>query len=146
MQRRDFLKGACRICLLGAAGASAIDITGCSPAVGNTVFSPEIIDNTIQIPFTAFDQKFFQVLSPKKYPYEVAVQKKEDGTYKALLMQCTHYENQLIPTGRGFSCNAHGSRFDKEGKVTKGPAETPLKQLATTKTETNLIVHLLKLK
>ena len=144
MQRRDFLKGACRICLMGAAGAAVIDLAGCSPAIANNVFAPPVIDNSVQVPLHIFDTKPLQIISPKQYAYEVAVEKQADGTYKALLLKCTHYANQLIPTGNGFTCNAHGSRFDKEGKVVKGPAEQSLKQLQTTITDQNLFIHLTK--
>ena len=101
------------------------------------------MNNSVQVPLNIFDTKPFQVISPKKYAYEVAVEKKQDGTYKALLLKCTHYANQLIPTGNGFTCNAHGSRFDKEGEVLKGPAAQPLKQLQVTINNQNLFIHLL---
>ncbi len=146
MERRDFLKGACRICLLGAAGAAIADITGCSPAVGNSIFKPEVVDNMVTVPIALFDQKTFGVISPNKYPYEVAIEKKEDGNYIALLLQCTHYENQLTPTGNGFTCSLHGSKFSLDGNVLKGPAEAPLKQLKITKTNTDLIINLLRVK
>lgn len=143
MQRRDFLKGACRICLLGAAGAGAIDLIGCSPAVANSVLAPAVVNNSVQVPLNIFDTKPIQIISPKKYAYELSVEKKQDGTYKALLLRCTHYANQLVPTGNGFTCNAHGSRFDKEGEVLKGPAAQSLKQLQTTITDQHLFIHLL---
>ena len=146
MQRRDFLKGACRICLLGAAGATVMDMASCSPAVGNSIFRPDIVDNAVTIPLALFDQKNFGVISPNKYPYEVAIEKKEDGNFIALLLKCTHYDNQLTPTGNGFTCAAHGSKFTLDGTVVKGPAEAPLKQLKTTKTNTDLIVNLLRVK
>ena len=144
MQRRNFIKSACRICLLGATAATSIDLAGCSPGVANSVFKPDITDNNIQVPLNIFDKTSLQIISPKKYPYEVAIEKKQDGTYKALLLKCTHYANQLTPTGNGFTCNAHGSRFDKEGKVLKGPAAEPLPQLQTAITEQYLSIHLLK--
>jgi Rieske Fe-S protein len=147
MLRRGFLKGACRICLLGSAGAALTDLIACSPAAGNTLHKPEVINNTIEVPANIFNSKILQVVvSPKNYPYEIAVQKTPDGNYTALLLQCTHYENQLMPAGKGFACNVHGSRFNGEGRVLKGPATAPLKQLTITKTGNNLIIQLLKLR
>ena len=145
MQRRDFLKGACRICLLGAAGATAIDIASCTPGVGNALSKPTVNDNTIQVPLSMFDNTPIQVISPKNYAFEIAVEKKQDGTYEALLLRCTHYPNQLMPTGNGYTCNVHGSRFNKEGKVVKGPAATSLKKLTTSITGQNLLVNLIKI-
>ncbi len=149
MQRRDFLKDSCRICMLGAMGATAINIAGCSPSVGNAMagnnaLSPEVIDNSVQIPLSLFDKLPVHIISPKKYAYEVAVEKQPDGTYKALLLKCTHFANQLQPSATGFSCNLHGSRFNKEGSVIKGPAAQPLKQLQTSISQQNLLISLIK--
>ena len=145
MQRRDFLKGACRICLLGAAAAAAIDMASCSPGVGNALSTPAVVDNTIQVPLSMFDKAPIQVISPKNYAFEIAVEKKQDGTYEALLLRCTHYPNQLMPTGNGYTCNVHGSRFDREGKVVKGPAAKSLNQLTTSIKGQNLLVNLIKI-
>ena len=144
MQRRDFLKGACKICLLGNAGATVINMSGCSPSIGNTISKPEIVDNNIQIPLTIFDTNPVQIISPKNYAYEVAVEKNKEGTYKALLLKCTHMANQLVPTGNGYNCNLHGSKFSKEGTILKGPAATPLQQLQTTITEKHLLIRLIR--
>jgi len=148
MQRRNFIKGACRICLLGAAGVAAIDFVSCSPAVGKSmesnILNPVVTNDRIEVPLNIFDTKKLQIISPKKYAYEIAVEKKQDGTYLALLLKCTHYANQLIPTGNGFNCNLHGSKFSEEGKVVKGPAEHPLLQLQTTITDQTLFIQLLK--
>jgi Rieske Fe-S protein len=143
MQRRDFLKDTCRVCLLGAAGAALADIAGCSPAAGTAITKHEVINNKVAIAVASFDQKPLQIISPEKYPYEIAVEKKQDGTYKALLLKCTHYENELVPAGGGYSCNSHGSRFDKEGRVLKGPASSALIQLQTTVSNTEIIIHLI---
>ena len=143
MQRRDFLKGACRICALGAAGGSVIaGVASCSPSIGKNSFKPVIKDNQVEVPLSLFDSQAFQVVSPEKYQYEIAVEKKAAGIYTALLLRCTHYQNQLTPTGNGFTCPAHGSRFDKEGNVLRGPAETALQHLNTQIIKNNLLIHL----
>lgn len=143
MQRRNFIKGACKICLLGAAGAViAADLSSCSPAVAKNTFRPVIKDNEIEVPLSLFETQAFRVISPSKYEYEIAVEKKPDNTYKALLLRCTHLDNQLTTTGNGFTCSLHGSKFDKEGQVLKGPAENPLQQLTTRIVNNNLLIHL----
>ena len=142
MQRKDFLKKACRICLLGTGVSSVIDLAGCSPAVANNLLKPEVIDNKIQVPLHIFDKDPQQIISPKKYPFEIAVEKKSDNTFRALLLKCTHQENQLTPTGNGFTCSVHGSRFDKEGSVLTGPAEYSLQQLKTIIIQNNLFIQL----
>jgi Rieske Fe-S protein len=143
MERRDFLKGTCRICLLGAAGTSLIDLAACSPSTGNAVTKTEVKDNKATIALVEFDKSPLQIISPKNYPYEVAVQKEQDGTYKALLLKCTHFDNQLVQNSNGYTCNFHGSRFDKKGTVVKGPASQPLTQLKTSITGTEIFIHLI---
>ena len=63
-------------------------------------------------------------------------------TYSALLMQCTHMDNQLSAEQNGFSCSLHGSRFNSEGNVIKGPAEMPLKKYETSVNNENIIIKI----
>jgi Rieske Fe-S protein len=142
MQRRDFLKDTCRFCLLGAAGLPLIELAGCSSSAALSATKADIVNNKVQVPLSLFDTGAIKIVSPKKYPYQIAVQKKQDGTYNALLLRCTHQDNQLTPTGTGYTCSAHGSRFDKEGNVLKGPAEEHLERLKTTVTNQYILVHL----
>jgi Rieske Fe-S protein len=143
MQRRDFLKNTCSICLLGGAGIAALQLNACSPKVGSALARPDVKNNKITIPTALFNTNPVQIITPNKYPYEIAVQKMQDGTYQALLLKCTHYDNQLMPTGKGYTCQVHGSNFDASGKVTKGPAAEPLLQLKTTILETDLLIQLI---
>ncbi len=144
MERRSFIKGACRICLLGAATAAVGEIaSSCSPTTGKNIFRPEVTNNTVEVPLSLFDTEAFQLISPNKFAYDIAVQKGKDSNYKALLLSCTHYDNQLTVTGNGFTCSAHGSRFDKEGNVINGPAQRPLKQLSTAIVNNILLIQLI---
>ncbi|HRI21636.1 MAG TPA: Rieske (2Fe-2S) protein, partial [Panacibacter sp.] len=99
----------------------------------------------ITMPLTLFDQSAIQFVRPKGWYYDIAVQKKADNTYSALLLQCTHQENQLTPLGNnGYTCSLHGSQFDMNGNVRKGPAEKHLEQYSTTIQNNNLIIDILK--
>ena len=51
------------------------------------------------------------------------------GKFSAFSLSCTHLGCALKETGDGFSCPCHGSQFDAEGIVLKGPAEENLRQL-----------------
>jgi cytochrome b6-f complex iron-sulfur subunit len=48
------------------------------------------------------------------------------GAYVALLVRCTHRGCQPDPVGDRFVCPCHGSEFDLEGAVLRGPAERSL--------------------
>lgn len=59
----------------------------------------------------------------------VAVYRDEQGVY-AISRVCTHLGCIVKPTAEGFECPCHGSRYDRDGVVTKGPAPRPLEWLA----------------
>ena len=65
-----------------------------------------------------------------------------DNSFEALLLQCTHQANQLTPNGNGYTCSLHGSQFDKNGNVTKGPAERTLKHYPVSVGQDKLSIQL----
>ena len=140
MERRKFIKTGCRACLLAGAGYLFADLLACTPAL--KIVKTDIVDNQILLPAASFSQAGFQIIRPKGWFYDIAVQKKADNTFQALLLQCTHQDNQLMPAANGYSCSLHGSQFNKDGIATKGPAERNLKQYATSVNNDKLIIHL----
>ena len=141
MQRRQFIKTSCNACLLLAAGSVLFNSTGCTP-VKYAVIKANPVNDIIEIPIEVFNQSSLQIVRPKDWYYDIAVQKKNDNTYTALLLQCTHQDNQLNVTGNGYHCSLHGSVFNKDGDVQKGPAETSLHQYATILNNNKLTIHL----
>lgn len=141
MERREFIKSSCNVCLLLTAGLILPILPGCGPAAYQVIHS-DIVDDKIAIPLTTFTQSPLQVVRPKGWLYAIAVRKKDDNTYSALLMKCTHQDNQLTASGNGFTCSLHGSAFNTEGTVTKGPAERALKQYSVSVDKNNLIIYL----
>lgn len=141
MERRDFLSSSCRICLLGAAGFSIAQFLSCSPAM--PVFKTTITNGDLIVPLDLFEKSPLQIVHPAGWYYNVAVQKNDDDdSFTALLLQCTHQENQLTPTGTGYHCSLHGSDFDKQGNVRKGPAELPLHHFKTSVNNSFVIIHI----
>lgn len=62
--------------------------------------------------------------------------------YKAFSLKCTHLGCTLEDEGEIFSCPCHGSAFDHNGEVLKGPAEEKLPALKVEiNEEGNLIVY-----
>ena len=58
----------------------------------------------------------------------VALMREGDAIY-ALGLVCTHLGCTVTVTGSGLSCPCHGSRFDRQGRVLKGPADRTLRRL-----------------
>jgi nitrite reductase/ring-hydroxylating ferredoxin subunit len=128
------------MCLAVGAGLVAGSLASCGAAL--PVFKTTVADNRISVPVALFAQTDFQLIQPKDFYYNIGLRKETDGTYTALLLRCTHADNQLVATGNGFKCNLHGSAFSKEGQVTQGPAERSLKKYHTEVVSDQIIIHL----
>jgi Rieske Fe-S protein len=139
MERRKFLKTSCSVCLLIGAGVMMDTLSSCTTT---SVYKTIITENKIAVPISLFTDKDFQIVRPSNFEYDIAMRKEMDGSYSALLMQCTHADNQLNSTGKGFFCNLHGSRFNMEGGVTKGPAARSLKKYATTIISDTIVISI----
>lgn len=139
MDRRDFVKQSCLACMAIGAGMLVGSLSSCATV---PVYKTAVSANKVSVPESLFEQTNFQVVQPKDLFYNIALRKESNGTYTALLLRCTHADNQLMSTGNGFKCNLHGSTFDKEGHVTQGPAERPLTKYKTEVVSGNIIIHL----
>ena len=49
--------------------------------------------------------------------------------YTALSLVCTHLGCTVEPKGHDFVCPCHGSRYNADGRVVRGPAQQPLRFL-----------------
>ena len=62
--------------------------------------------------------------------------------FTALSLVCTHLGCTVQEKPEGFTCPCHGSRYDVNGKVLRGPAQKPLQPLRIETTSTgHLILH-----
>ncbi len=57
--------------------------------------------------------------------------------YSAISLVCTHLGCSVESKPEGFACPCHGSRFDPQGNVTRGPANKPLHSLRVEVTPDN---------
>jgi cytochrome b6-f complex iron-sulfur subunit len=58
----------------------------------------------------------------------------EEGI-RAISLTCSHLGCTIEERSSGFECPCHGSRYDLDGVVRKGPAATDLKKLRVTQTD-----------
>ncbi|WP_428330751.1 Rieske (2Fe-2S) protein [Mucilaginibacter sp.] len=140
MDRRKFVKQSCSICVAVGSGMLIGSLASCGTAL--PVYKTTTVDNKIEVPVSLFATTDFQLIQPKSLYYNIGLKKEKDGTYTALLLRCTHADNQLITAGNGFKCTLHGSTFDNEGHVTNGPAEKPLKKYPTEIISDQIIIHI----
>ena len=80
----------------------------------------------------------FAVGPPSQFPPQTAtfledhrlfVFNSADGFY-AISSVCTHLGCNVKRSSQGFECPCHGSRFDANGQVVRGPASSPLSWFA----------------
>lgn len=124
-----------------ALGAGMV-ISSLSSCAALPAYTTTVDSNQVTVPVSLFAQSDFCVIQPKNFSYNIALHREKDGTYIALLLRCTHADNQLISTGNGFKCELHGSAFDKDGRVTQGPAERSLKKYPTEIRSGKIIIHI----
>lgn len=88
-----------------------------------------LVPNVLYEPSRRFD-----IGPPSRYPPSSAtflpdrqlyVFNETDGFY-AISSVCTHLGCTVKHAGSGFECPCHGSQFDENGRVVRGPAPRPL--------------------
>lgn len=65
----------------------------------------------------------------------------EGGGYAALSSICTHRGCTVDLGGPGFGCPCHGSQYDREGQVTRGPASRALTRYPVSVTGDELVIE-----
>jgi cytochrome b6-f complex iron-sulfur subunit len=120
VSRRDFLK------LLRTAVLAACGLLG----LGGLIRFLEA--QTEPAPRTDFDLGLvsdFTTGSRMLRPEIPALISRTDAGFSILSLVCTHLGCTVENKPEGFICPCHGSRFDLNGKVTRGPAFQPLRFL-----------------
>jgi len=141
MERRQFIKASCGFCLMMAISSAIPSFV--LAADKRKPYKTELNDqNQAIIPLALFAEDNLQIVRIKGSFYDIALHKEEDGHFTAMLMKCTHMDNQLYLTGEGFRCSQHGSEFDKNGAVTKGPAEVSLTRYETSVKDDSIIINI----
>ena len=69
-----------------------------------------------------------------------AVLIRNSGGFTALSLVCTHLGCTVEDAAEGFVCPCHGSRYDNQGAVKRGPASQPLRALRTELTSDGRVI------
>lgn len=76
--------------------------------------------------------------------FPILIVRSTPATYTALSMRCTHAAcavDKIVPVGGPILCRCHGSLFELDGSVRRGPATQPLARYTTTFDEATRIVR-----
>lgn len=94
-------------------------------------------DNLLTIPLSRLPFESAYLVKDK----HVCILNEKNGI-RVLSISCTHLGCLLNVENDKFICPCHGSMFDLDGSVLKGPALKPLKHLTYTIKDNNIIIHL----
>jgi len=122
-------------------GALAPLLESCG-AAGNIYKAQAGDENKILVPVAELAGKNYLTVRTPQLNNDILIVKENEQKYHTLLMRCTHQDNALVVTSTGLVCNAHGSRFDMEGNVTKEPATRPLQRFKTEIINSNISINL----
>lgn len=141
MERRTFIHLGGLACL--GSVALSTGLTGCS---GVRYVDATLDGENLQVPLSAFSSEgkpLSHIVA--RYPglrWPIAIYRKRDEGYRALLMRCTHQDAQLKAGEVELVCPAHGSTFFTDGSVSEGPAAQPLRSLPVTVEADRLLISL----
>ena len=134
MQRKQFLKLSC-----GALGLGLLGVVG-SGCTAYKVYKTTASGGRFGIPLAEFAIDKVRLVRLPGSQYDILVRKLDNGTFKAVLLRCSHQDWAVAAGKSTINCTYHGSAFDLDGNVLTGPADKPLQTFATGIEGENLIV------
>jgi len=143
MERRTFIHIGGLACLAGAAFSTGL--VGCA---GARYVDATLEGENLHVPLSTFATAEGRrplshvVVRHPSLRWPVALYRKSDGGYRALLMRCTHQNAQLKAGEVELVCPAHGSTFFTDGSVSQGPAALPLRELPVGSEGDQLLISL----
>ena len=118
--RREFLGDAARL-------AAAAGVAGCSAST-----KPPLFETTVDVGSLTTDGASLVTSMPGLDGAPILIVRDGSRRFHALSMQCTHEGCPVRPPSQGIiTCPCHGSQYDLEGRVRRGPAHLPLARYAT---------------
>jgi Rieske Fe-S protein len=128
------------------AGAAAAPLLGaCASLVARPV-TP--IDGKVELALRQYPELTepggWLKLQPAGHPEPVYVLRLDRGDFAALSPVCTHLGCRVDIQGPVLVCPCHGSTYDREGNVLRGPAPLPLAHYPVQRTVEGVIIDLLR--
>lgn len=133
LDRREFV-ATCAVLCAGVLGGCVAMVTHPVPVANGRVRI-----SLAQYPELARPEGALKVL-PAGAPEPIYVLSTPDG-FAALSPICTHRGCTVDVNGARLVCPCHGSTYDRDGRVLKGPAQRPLARYPVTRAGDVLIVE-----
>jgi Rieske Fe-S protein len=144
MHRKTFIKTSCLACTSLSFLGTVLE--SCS-SVKYTAGSMN--ENGLLIKLDLFNVKTkgntpYVIVRHDNLQYPICVYKVSDAEYSAVYLSCSHQGAELQVAGDNLTCPAHGSEFDKHGKVMQGPASANLRTFPASIMNDQLFIDLRK--
>jgi Rieske Fe-S protein len=114
-----------------AAAVAAAALPGCASFVATPV-TP--VNGEVRLQLRSFPQLErpggYLKIRPTGAALPLYVLALEGGEFAVLSPMCTHLQCTVNVEGAVLLCPCHGSTFDREGRVLRGPATRPLRRFA----------------
>lgn len=145
ISRKDFLKKTALLSGSMILLPAMETLTGCSASgeLSKVTVSPEGVIK-YKITGRLKNPGDGELLELVKTDSKILLIKKQGNTFTALNPVCTHRGCELIKRKDFLECPCHGSEFDLNGKVLKGPADDPLLSFAAEFDGKNTVTIFLK--
>ena len=143
MRRRDFVSTCGMACMgltfFGTSLSSCISYKTVSGKIENEYLVVSLDDFYLS---KRKKQLSYLIVRNQALKYPVCLYRITNDEFTALLMKCTHQGVELQAYGDKLFCSAHGSEFDKTGKVMNGPATDELRNFSVIKQNNELKITL----
>jgi Rieske Fe-S protein len=121
--RRDFLKSVCGVAAIAIGPVLLADDAMAADGIVRKA-NGQVVVTVARIPSLAKVGGIVNLGTVKGLP--VAVVRTGSTTYRALSLRCTHEGATVRPTGSRWTCPRHGSQFNLDGSLVRGPANRAL--------------------
>lgn len=141
MDRRSFIKN-CSGIAITTSGLSSL-LSGCQtiPSSKLTLLKTDQY-NQITVNKAVLNTGGFAILQTTTLKAPIYLQQQANGQFIALLLSCTHQKCTVAVTSDSLVCPCHGAKFDKQGKVLRGPADEDLLALELYEKGTDIVISL----
>ncbi len=144
MDRKTFIKTGCIACTSMTLMTALIQ-----SCVSVKYANGKLVQDGITIPVEDFEHskkghRSYVIVRHEDLQFPICVYRLDDNNYSALLMRCSHQGAELTVSGDMLTCAAHGSEFDKTGKVIQSPASENLRSFPVSVTDNQIFIDLRK--
>ena len=140
MTRSQFLKSASAALAAASIAPLTATLHGCAPSA--LALHAPVVDDTVRIPLTDLPALHQPNIYVKVYvdqlPNPFILFAQHDDELWAVLSTCSHRGCEVKKLRTKFECPCHGSEYDLDGNVTRGPAPSPLERFKVKRVGNNV--------